>query len=55
MVAGALEFVPGLVTLFREGSATAFFQNWDEGDAVYNNDWGPCPIRIGSYYAGGLG
>jgi hypothetical protein len=53
IVAGGLEFVPGLFTFFREGSATAFFQNWDEGEAVYATEYGPCPIKIGSYYAGG--
>jgi hypothetical protein len=53
IVAGALEFLPGLFTLFREGSPSAFFQNWEEGEALYSEDWGPCPIRVGSSYTSG--
>jgi hypothetical protein len=54
IVAGALEFVPGLFTLFREGSARPFFQSQDEAEALYSNDFGPCPVRIGvSYTAAG--
>ena len=55
IVAGALEFVPGLFTLFREGSPTPFFQNWAENgdEAVYYNEFGPCPVMIGSSYTAG--
>ncbi len=49
-VAGALEFVPGLLTFFREGSTTAYFYDQHNGKAMINQDWGPCPIRIGNSY-----
>ena len=50
VVAGALEFVPGLLTFFREGSTTAYFYDQHNGEALINQDWGPCPIRIGMSY-----
>jgi hypothetical protein len=53
VVAGGLEFLPGLFTLFREGRTTALFQSQDEGEALYKAEWGPCPIRIGSSYTAG--
>jgi hypothetical protein len=55
IVAGALEFVPGLFTFFREGSPTPFFQNWAENgaEAVFYREYGPCPVMIGSSYTAG--
>ena len=50
-VAGALEFVPGLLTFFREGSTTPYFYDQHNGKALINEDWGPCPIRIGNSYS----
>ncbi len=50
LVAGALEFVPGLLTFFREGSTTPYFYDQHNGEALINEDWGPCPIRIGMSY-----
>ena len=50
VVAGALEFVPGLFSLPRETSGKAFFANWADGRALYDSEWGPCLIKIGSSY-----
>jgi hypothetical protein len=50
VVAGAFEFIPGLITLPREKSPSALFTSQDEAEAVYNSDVGPCPIRIGTHY-----
>ena len=51
LVAGTLEFVPGLITFFREGSTTPYFYDQDKGISLYSADWGPCPIRIGTSYS----
>jgi hypothetical protein len=50
LVAGALEFVPGLITLFREGSTMPYFYDQHYGEALYSAEWGPCPIRVGTSY-----
>ena len=50
VIAGTFEFLPGLVTLFQEGSQPALFRNQDETWALYKNDFGPCPVRLGSSY-----
>ena len=50
VVAGVLEFVPGLFTLFAETSPDPLFTSQDESQALYSKDWGPCPIRIGVEY-----
>lgn len=50
IVSGAFEFPMGLFTLFREGAEKPLFKSQDETYAVYSEDWGPCPIRIGSSY-----
>ena len=50
VVSGALEFIPGLFTLFREEPQGALCRSCDEAWAIYRNDLGPCPIRIGTSY-----
>jgi len=50
VITGAIEFVPGLFTLFREGGDKPQFQSQDETWQLYSNDIGPCPIRFGSSY-----
>ncbi len=50
VVAGALEFLPGLFSLPRETSGKPFFQNWADSKALYDSEWGPCLIKIGSSY-----
>jgi hypothetical protein len=50
VISGALEFIPGLFTLFREGPSTPMFKSQDESWALYSEDFGPCPIRVGTSY-----
>ncbi len=50
VVAGAFEFIPGLITLPREQSPAALFTSQDEAEAVYSENYGPCPVRIGTHY-----
>jgi hypothetical protein len=50
VVAGAFEFIPGLITLPREKSPSALYTSQDEAEQVYSAEWGPCPIRIGTHY-----
>ena len=50
VVTGVMEFVPGLFTLFREEPQGALFRSQDEAWAVYSEDFGPCPVRIGTSY-----
>ncbi len=49
-VAGGLELIPGMFTLFREGAQPPLYRAQDEAWALYRKDAGPCPIRIGSSY-----
>ena len=50
VVAGIFEFPVGLAGLFREGSQGALYRAQDETNAIYSEDFGPCPVRIGSSY-----
>ena len=50
VISGIFEFPMGLASLFREGSQGALNRAQDETYAVYSNDFGPCPVRIGSSY-----
>jgi hypothetical protein len=50
VVAGGLEILPGLFTLFREGAQPPLFRAQDEAWSLYSKNWGVCPIRIGSSY-----
>jgi hypothetical protein len=50
VVAGTLEFVPGLVTLFREDSPKPLFPSLDDAWSDYSEDLGPCPIRVGVHW-----
>jgi hypothetical protein len=50
IVAGALEVVPGLVTLFRKDSPKSLFPSLDDAWSEYSADAGPCPIRIGAHW-----
>ncbi len=50
VISSVFEIGPGLVTLFQEGSQPVLFRNQDETWALYKNDFGPCPVRIGSSY-----
>ena len=50
VIGGIFEFPMGLVTLFREGAERPLFKSQDETVALYSEDFGPCPVRIGSSY-----
>lgn len=50
VIAGMFEFVPGLFTLFREGSNEVLYRSQDETWQIYSRDFGPCPLRFGSSY-----
>ena len=50
VIGGIFEFPVGLASLFREGAQGALFRSQDETYALYSEDFGPCPVRIGSSY-----
>ena len=51
VVGGTIEFLPGLVTLFREDSPrNTLFPSIDDAWSDYSNDFGPCPIRAGVHW-----
>ena len=50
IAAGTLEIVPGLFTFFQDTSPDPLFTSQDESLAVYSEDFGPCPVRIGVHY-----
>jgi hypothetical protein len=49
-MAGVMELVPGAVTFFREGSQPPLFRSQQEAWALYSEDFGPCPVHIGTSY-----
>jgi hypothetical protein len=49
-MAGVMELVPGMVTLFREGEQPPLFRSQQEAWALYSEDFGPCPVHIGTSY-----
>lgn len=49
-IAGGLEILPGLITFFREGEQGALYRSQDEAWALYSEDFGPCPVRLGTSY-----
>ncbi len=50
VIAGVFELPMGMFTLFREGAEGPLFKSQDETYALYSEDFGPCPVRIGSSY-----
>lgn len=50
LASGVYEIIPGLFTLFDEGPSTPLNRSQDEAWALYSNDFGPCPVRIGNSY-----
>ena len=50
VIAGIFEFPMGLADLFREGTQGALFRSHDDTYALYSEDFGPCPVRVGSSY-----
>lgn len=50
VIAGGLEIVPGLFTFFQDSSPRPLFASLADSDAVYSEDFGPCPVKIGVHY-----
>jgi hypothetical protein len=50
VVAGTLEFLPGLVTLAREDSPSPLYPSLDDAWSEYSEDFGPCPVRIAAHW-----
>jgi hypothetical protein len=50
LASGIYEIIPGFFTLFDEGPSTPLNRSQDEAWSLYSNDFGPCPVRIGSSY-----
>jgi hypothetical protein len=49
-IAGVFEIIPGVITLFREGSQPPLYRSQEEAWAVYSEELGPCPIKFGVSY-----
>ena len=49
-IAGVFEFLPGLVTLFREGSQPPLYRSAEDAWAIFAEQYGPCPVKIGISY-----
>jgi hypothetical protein len=50
LASGIYEIIPGFFTLFEDGPSTPLNRSQDEAWALYSNDYGPCPVRIGNSY-----
>ena len=49
-IAGVMEFPLGVVTLFREGEQPPLFRSQQDAWTLYSDDFGPCPVHIGTSY-----
>lgn len=49
-IAGVFEIIPGVVTLFREGSQPPLYRSQEEAWAIYSEEFGPCPVKFGVSY-----
>ena len=49
-IAGVFELIPGMITLFREGSQPPLYRSQEEAWAVYSEEFGPCPVKLGVSY-----
>lgn len=49
-IAAVFEFIPGVVTLFREGAQPALYRSAEDAWALYAEQYGPCPVKIGISY-----
>ena len=49
-IAAVIEIPFGMVTLFREGAQPPLFRSQQDAWSLYNNDFGPCPVRFGVSY-----
>ncbi len=50
LIAGAFEIIPGVVTLFREEAQPPLFRSGEDAWAVFADQYGPCPVKIGISY-----
>ncbi len=50
VVAGVLEFIPGLLTLARDDSPKPLYTSLEDAWSEYSEDFGPCPVRIGAHW-----
>ena len=49
-IAGVFEIIPGMITLFREGSQPPLYRSQEEAWAMYSEEYGPCPVKFGVSY-----
>ncbi|HTO68423.1 MAG TPA: hypothetical protein VMR31_01055 [Myxococcota bacterium] len=49
-ISALMEIPMGMVTLFREGAQPPLFRSQQDAWALYNDDFGPCPVRFGTSY-----
>lgn len=49
-IAAVFEVIPGVVTLFREGSQPALYRSAEDAWALYAEQYGPCPVKFGISY-----
>jgi len=49
-IAGVFEFLPGIVTLFREGAQPPLYRSAEDAWAIFAEQYGPCPVKIGISY-----
>ncbi len=50
LASGVYEIIPGFFTLFDDGPSTPLNRSVDEAWALYSEDFGPCPVRVGVSY-----
>ncbi len=49
-IAGVFEIIPGFVTLFREGAQPPLYRSAEDAWAIYAEQYGPCPVKVGISY-----
>ncbi len=49
-IAGVFEIIPGFVTLFREGAQPPLYRSAEDAWAIFADQYGPCPVKIGISY-----
>ena len=49
-ISAFMELPMGMVTLFRDGPQPPLFRSQEEAWALYSEDFGKCPVRLGTSY-----
>jgi hypothetical protein len=49
-IAAVFEFLPGIVTLFRESAQPPLYRSAEDAWAIYAEQYGPCPVKLGISY-----